>query len=135
MEKFINFGGWVALGLSLLVRFVWTWMHDADFASFKYVQEWELWLYGISVAWFCLSIWNVFIRTRCPKCDSANVSYRGTEELDRWVGTKKVTESMGNGKTASRAVSTTFEKVREHYNCIDCGHPFAGPVKQREKTA
>lgn len=132
MDKLLNFG-LLGIAVSAVVRYFWAKVNDLSYLDVHSLENWELWLYGISalvaVAWF----WHVLIRTRCPNCRSTAVVYRGERELDRWVGTKKVTEQLSGGKSTTRSVSTTFEKVQKLYRCADCGHEWASSPIKREK--
>ena len=70
----------------------------------------KLWIGGgilaaILAAWY----WNKFIRNRCPKCKSTDFDTTDVSEVDRWRGTKEVTERHSRG-SRTRHVSTTFIK-------------------------
>lgn len=63
--------------------------------------------------------WNKFIRNRCPKCRSTSYDTISVDEIDRWRGTKKVTEQHSRG-SRTRHVSTTYAKNLYSYRCRDC---------------
>ena len=77
-------------------------------------------------------IWHLFLRNRCPQCNSTNVNLINKEELDRWLGKKQVTEKLASGKTKTRYVQVTFVKNRYTYKCEDCGHIWS-ETKEEEK--
>jgi hypothetical protein len=64
-------------------------------------------------------VWHKFLRLRCPSCKSTGVETLAIAELDRWRGTKKVSERNSRG-TNTRHVSTTYVKNEYHYRCGDC---------------
>lgn len=125
--------GFVFFSVSLAIRYFWTQHLGVDFFALGSLQEWEKWIYGISILWFMLAFWNVAIRLRCPACRSENVAHTGSKEVDRWVGPKKVTESLGNGKSTTRSVTTTFVKMEHAYLCGLCDNRWVQHEK-REKT-
>lgn len=78
-------------------------------------------------------VWHKFIRRRCPTCKATNPDLINTRELDSWLGTKKVTENLGNGKSRERVVNTTFSKIKRTYKCTSCGTQW-NEVRKEEKT-
>lgn len=64
--------------------------------------------------------WHFFVRNRCPHCKSTKYRRMTTEEVDRWRGTKQVTERMASGKNKTRNVQTTFVVMRFGYQCKAC---------------
>ena len=78
-------------------------------------------------------VWHKFIRRRCPSCKATSPDLINTRELDSWLGTKKVTENLGNGKSRERVVNTTFSKVERTYKCTSCGIQW-DEVSKEEKT-
>ena len=75
--------------------------------------------------WF----WNKFIRNRCPNCKSASFDRVNGTEIDRWRGTKEVTEQRSRG-TNTRHVQTTYVKMLFGYRCKTCQHEWA---KERQE--
>ncbi len=80
----------------------------------------KLWIGGgilavILAAWY----WNKFLRNRCPKCKSTDFDTTDVSEVDRWRGTKKVTEHHSRG-SRTRHVSTTFVQNVYSYRCRAC---------------
>ncbi len=65
-------------------------------------------------------IWNRFIRNRCPHCKSTKYQRVGMEEIDRWRGTKQVTERTAHGKTKTRHVQATYVLMHFAYQCQAC---------------
>ncbi|MFB2927590.1 hypothetical protein [Aeromonas hydrophila] len=129
MSKFFNFG-FIAIIISAITRYYFSTTTGFNFLQIKTFQNWEMWMYAISIAWFILALWNVFVRRRCPRCQDYAYSYEGSEEIDRWVGSKKVRERVGKDTYADRHVTTTFAKVRHEYRCSNCGHQWAELVKE-----
>lgn len=64
------------------------------------------------------------LTTHCPKCDSEEIEELGSEEIDRYLTSKRVTERLASGKTKTRYVNCTKVTIRDHYHCKDCGHKF-----------
>lgn len=80
----------------------------------------KLWIAGgILVAILAAWYWNKFIRNRCPKCKSTDFDTTDVSEVDRWRGTKKVTETHSRG-SRTRHVSTTFVQNVYSYRCRAC---------------
>lgn len=65
--------------------------------------------------WF----WNKFIRNRCPKCKSTDYDTTKVSEVDRWRGSKKVTEQHSRGNR-TRYISVTYVKKVYNYRCNSC---------------
>jgi hypothetical protein len=131
MNQILNFS-WLSLLISAAIRFFWSSAHGEEFLQVSGIETWELYVYGISLLLSALSIWHLFFRRRCRQCRSPNVSFRGSEEVDRWVGTKKVREKLSNGQYTTRSVSTTFVRLHQYYGCFDCQHSWAESL-EREK--
>ena len=92
----------------------------------------KLWIAGgllaaILAAWF----WNKFIRNRCPKCKSTDFDTTDVSEVDRWRGTKEVTERHSRG-SRTRHVSTTFIKNVYSYRCHACQTEWAIEKKEEK---
>jgi hypothetical protein len=129
MSKFYNFG-FIAIIIAALTRYYLSTTYGVSFLQIKTFQNWEVWTYAISIIWLILAFWNVAIRRRCPNCGSYAYSYEGSEEVDRWVGTKKVREKVGDNSFADRHVTTTFAKIRHDYRCSSCGHQWSEMTKE-----
>jgi curved DNA-binding protein CbpA len=69
---------------------------------------------------------------KCPNCNSTRVTLTDEKEVDRWKGTKQVTEKLASGKLKTRTVQTTFVKIQKSYRCDECVHAWDEYVK-REK--
>lgn len=74
-------------------------------------------------------IWNKFFRNRCPKCKSTSFDTTSETEVDRWRGTKKVSETHSRG-TKTRHVQTTYIKKLYEYRCKACQHAWALEMKE-----
>lgn len=131
MEKFLNIG-FLAIIIAGVTRYFVSSQSGYPFVSFQNIQEWELWLYGLSIFWFVLAFWNTFFRRRCPECRSCDYSFQGSEEIDRWVGTKQVRERVGDKSYANRNVSTTFVKIRTFFKCLQCGNSWSETMNQEK---
>jgi uncharacterized protein len=93
-------------------------------------RERNLWILGAIVVlvlggW----IWNKFVRNRCPECKSTKYDVTGRQELDRWTGTKQVTEKHSRG-TNTRHVRTTYVMMQYAFRCKACQHEW---VKDRKE--
>lgn len=125
MEKIILFI--VLFGMSFFVL-----GGDGVFENKVDLQDLQKWVLGGGVVVLCIFFWNKFIRLRCPKCNSTNHDLIDAQEIDRWRGRKQVTERLGNGKTRTRNVSTTFVKIKRFYVCNDCGNNWS-EISKEEK--
>ncbi len=132
MEKVFNFG-FIVLVIAGACRYFLIQDTGVEYLAFNSLQEWEKWFYGLSFAWFCLAFWNTFSRRRCSNCNAVDYSFNGSEEVDRWVGTKNVREKVGENSYTNRSVSTTFVKIKSIYECLACNHVWSETVK-REKN-
>lgn len=83
--------------------------------------------------WF----WNKFLRRRCPNCKSTSYDFLGEEELDRWIGTKKVKESTtlpsGKSMTRIREIPTTYVEIKRYFKCHNCGYQWFEISKEEKK--
>lgn len=68
-----------------------------------------------------------FIRRRCPDCGETNPHRVSSNEVDRWIGSKKVIERTHSGsgrnrreKVTHKEISVTFAKIQTCYQC-KCG--------------
>ena len=74
-------------------------------------------------------VWNKFVRNRCPKCKSTNIDTTDVSEVDRWRGSKKVTEQHSRG-SRTRHVSATYVKNVYSYRCRDCQTEWSAQKKE-----
>jgi len=88
MGKILNIG-FLAIIVAVAARYFVSENLGSPFIEARNIQEWEIWLYSVSMFWFFLALWNTLIRRRCPKCKAYKYSFSGSEEIDRWVGSKK----------------------------------------------
>jgi len=132
MDKIFNLG-FVFILAAAAIRYFISQEGGFIFLDLKSLLQWEVWLYGISVAWFILAFWNVLIRRRCPKCKVVKYSLNSSEEIDRWIGTKKVREKVGENSYGDRNVTTTFIKIKNIYKCLICSHMWSEMVKREKK--
>lgn len=82
-------------------------------------------LLAVVAAW----VWHKFIRNRCPKCKSTNIDTTDVSEVDRWRGSKKVTEQHSRG-SRTRHVSATYVKNVYSYRCRDCQTEWTAQKKE-----
>jgi len=129
MGKILNLG-FIAIIIAGISRYLISQKLGAPFFDIENYEEKELWLYGISIFWFLLAYWNTIIRRRCPKCKSVKYIFNGAEEVDRWVGSKKVREKVGKDTYANRSVPTTYVKMKKSFQCSACNNPWSETVKQ-----
>ena len=73
--------------------------------------------------------WNKFVRNRCPNCKSAGYDTISREEVDRWRGTKQVTETHSRG-TNTRHVQTTYAMMHYVFRCKACRHEWSKERKE-----
>ena len=73
--------------------------------------------------------WNKFVRNRCPNCKSAGYDTISKEEVDRWRGTKQVTEQHSRG-TNTRHVQTTYAMMHYVFRCKACRHEWSKERKE-----
>jgi len=76
-------------------------------------------------------IWNSFIRRRCPKCRATKYTLVERIELDRWIGTKKVTEGHGE-RQKTKHVNVTYVENEYHFNCNICNHSWTETIKEEK---
>jgi hypothetical protein len=90
-------------------------------------RAWMGWaaLLAVVVA-FC---WQRFVRNRCTSCRSTRVERVGEREIDRWRGTKQVSERTTRG-TKTRHVQTTYVKVQFDYRCAECQQAWSKVRKE-----
>lgn len=87
------------------------------------ITDIDLWVLGILgvVYFFCL--FHRFIRFQCRRCGSGDIRETGVELLDRWIGTKKVREHVGD-KVRDRTVNVTKQLHRHAFACDGCGYQW-----------
>lgn len=132
MNKLLN-SGFVFLAIALIIRFAISYFSNDSFTHIAQMADWEKWFYGFAIVMFSISFWHQVIRRRCPDCRSTEHAALGTEEIDRWVGIKKVTENIGNGKTRERHLNVTRIKTRSFFKCGQCEKQWS-ETKEHEKT-
>jgi len=72
------------------------------------------------------------IEDECPGCRGGNVLLYKSEEIDRWIKPKKVTETLASGKSKTRYIKTTYIQEKLYYQCQDCMEKFT-TTRTREK--
>lgn len=89
---------------------------------------------ALVVAFIVLVLLGIYLirRNKCPNCKSTKLTLKGSEEVDRWLGTKQVTERLASGKTKTKTVQTTFIKIKSYYLCNECNYSWA-EITKREK--
>lgn len=103
--------------------------HLLDFRTFT---EWENWLYAISAGLFALSFWHNFIRNKCPRCKSYDVTYLGEEEYNLAHRVKKVNERDNNGNSVTRSLNVTYALLHHYHSCDECNYKWKTKA-EREK--
>jgi uncharacterized protein len=83
-------------------------------------------LFLVGAGWY----WNRFVRNRCPNCKSSSFDRVSETEIDRWRGTRQVTEKHSRG-TNTRHVQDTFVKRRLDYRCSHCQQEWS---KERQES-
>jgi hypothetical protein len=120
MNAILNWGAFpivvVALVRALLNR-----VNGLPWYDFQLINGAEIYVWGACFILALASIWHLGLRHRCPECRSVNPHFLGSKEIDRFVGTKKVSGRDGEGRTTTHHVSTTFAKVENAYSCSNPG--------------
>lgn len=87
-------------------------------------------LLAILTIFTILALIQGYIRRRCPNCGETNPHRISSNEVDRWIGSKEVTERThsGNGrnrreKVTHKTISVTFAKIQTIYQC-KCGESW-----------
>lgn len=96
-------------------------------------MEWQFFLAGVVfvgfIFWYFIR-WY-FSRTKCKQCKKRGyIRCKGSQELDRWRGTKKVSETTASGKTKTRHVQCTWVERRYYYICNNCGNEYTTRVEE-----
>lgn len=131
-DTVLKYIGFIAIVIAVIVRFGMSYFTGTNFLSYVDTQLWEKIIIGCCIALFCVSVWHTFLRRRCPECNSTSYHLMDDEELDRWLGTKKVSERTASGKTKTRHVQTTYVKMKREYLCNDCHHKWV-EIDKEEK--
>lgn len=124
--------GFVPLFIAGAFRFVYTDLNEVAWYDIHFISDVELVIYGICVALALVSFWHNFVRERCPFCRAVDPDVIDENEIDRFVGTKRVNGTDGMGRSTTHHVSTTFAKVEYHYACQnpDCTREWHKVVKR-----
>lgn len=131
MSKFLNIG-FIAIIIAAATRFFISESLGTSYVDFNQIEEWELWLYSVSIAWLFLAFWNALIRRKCPKCHSYDYSKQGSEEIDRWVGSKQERVRVDKDTYANRSTTTTFVKIKYFFQCLQCENNWTETLKQEK---
>ncbi|AMG02355.1 MULTISPECIES: hypothetical protein [Vibrio] len=133
MNIIFNLGFLAMIGAALHRYFI-SVQSGTEFLDIFSIPQGDWKIYGVAFVWFAFAFWNSLLRWKCPKCRSTRYYLHSMEELDRWVGTKNVTEKLNNGGSTNRAVSTTFVKLRKNYCCNGqgCDHSWSSIVKEEK---
>ncbi|TVZ37325.1 hypothetical protein P886_1666 [Alteromonadaceae bacterium 2753L.S.0a.02] len=129
MNKLLN-AGILFLPVPFIVRFGIISGSEVPFFQIATFQTWEKIVYLICLLLACTAFWNLFFRRRCPLCKQFDYRLTGSEEVDRWVGTKRVRERLDDKRSVMRTVSTTFVKIKNAYHCEKCQHDWTELVKR-----
>jgi ribosomal protein S27AE len=66
-----------------------------------------------------------FARAKCPKCGKRKTLKLDEEEMDRWRGSKQVTDKNKDGKIIrTRTIAVDYAKMRLNWKCKECGNNF-----------
>lgn len=120
------------LFVSLFIRYFVARNTGVNILDVRTLAEWELWVYGASLALAGAWAWHVLLRKRCPECDSTSVLYGRVEEYNQVHRIKKVLEKDNNGRTVTRHLNVTMAQLRHYYGCADCSHRWT-TESEREK--
>lgn len=84
-------------------------------------------LLAVLILFLSVALIQGFIRRRCPDCGEINPHRVSSNEVDRWIGSKKVVERTHSGtgqnrreKVTHKEISVTFAKIQTCYQC-KCG--------------
>ncbi len=112
----------VPIFMACFIRWIVANLTQTGFADVWNFREWELWLFGISIALAALWVWHMFLRLKCPNCNSYSVRHLGTEELNQFHKIKKVREQDNNGNSVTRHLNVTVAELRDRKMCGDCSY-------------
>jgi len=92
---------------------------------------------GTVVVVLVIMIWHFFFRIKCPKCKSTSYELIESKEIDRWQGTKEITESIGRDSSGierykKKHIPTTFVQIESTYKCLECGNIWNKVIKQEK---
>lgn len=132
MNTFLN-SGFILLPTAVVIRLAISYFSNTEFMKLEQMADVEKWFYAATIMMFALSFWHQFIRRRCPSCNSTEYIKLGAEEIDRWMGIKKVTESLGNGKSRQRHINVTRIKTRSFFKCDQCENEW-DEISVHERT-
>jgi len=139
--------GWPAIGI---LTFIFAAIFAGGFVTSgepieQFYREWVV-LTRCAGALIVLCVLAEFSRVKCPHCRSRAIMLVGTEEVDRWIGQKVVSEntvSVGALQTfgqarfkgvtesvavGSRTIPVTKRRVVEKYRCWTCEREFERSV-------
>jgi ribosomal protein S27E len=123
----------VLIMAEVIVRVFSSFLSQTPMFEWDFIPTWEKWLIISSAVLFCIWFWEKFISTKCPKCKSRQYTLQEAQEIDRWLGTKQVTERSSGGQSYSRTVNATFVKIERFYKCNNCKNEWS-EVSTEEKT-
>jgi hypothetical protein len=129
MNKLLNHL-YVPLALAAGLRWLFTNTNGVSFFGTGHMYPFEGWVDMISLGLAAICFWHHFVRLRCPNCRSTEAQFQGSKEVDRFVGTKKMTGTDGKGRSTTSHVSTTFVKIDSYYTCVNCTHEWSVRVKR-----
>lgn len=115
--NFVLTWAFVPLILALAFRFILTELHAVPWYDTAFLTSFELYSYSISLALAFISLWHNCLRDRCPDCRTLKPRLTHEKEIERFIGTKKVSGRDGQGRTTMQHVSTTFARMEYHYTC------------------
>lgn len=90
------------------------------------------WINWVVIGFIIIIVIWLFIRPKkCDNCgERGHIRCTGYKELDRWQGTKKVSETTASGKTKTRYVRCTYVERRYYYVCDNCGNEYTKRVEE-----
>jgi hypothetical protein len=132
MDQFLKLA-WLPLAVAVLVTVLFNWLTGAPWYDVAGMGAVGVGIVGVCIGLALLSFWHHGWREKCPVCQSTNPSLMREKEIDRFVGSKQVNGTDGQGRTTTHHVSTTFAKIECHYTCSSaaCRHAFKR-VRKRE---
>lgn len=131
MNQVLNFS-FLPLIICLFIRYFVAKAAGVSVVDVRTFANWEMWVYGVSIALAGTCFWHIFVRNRCPECNSHSVRSKGEKEYNQVHRIKKVTEKDNNGRSVTRNLNVTIAQIRHFYSCNDCNHPWI-TESEREK--
>ena len=127
MNKFLSFA-FIPAVLIFVYRF---------FLASHYGTEWSDYgpiegkFYLACGVLFALSFWHLLVRNRCPECRAVSPHFLRRDEVDRFVGSKKVNGTDGKGRSTTSHVSVTYAKMHTRFRCANrnCEHVWVRASK------